>query len=142
MGLSVCPAAIVAAPVGVVWANLVQWERYFEWADVQVERREPEGPATVGAKDTSSTCMLFSHLDCKRRHTSPARPSTRPPVASNMAETSSSPQAGGVGSSKHLARKQSLQASIIPCSASSVPLKDSISKHRRQERRSGRTEHY
>ena len=48
MGLSVCPAAIVAAPVEVVWANLVQWERYAEWADVQAERIEPEGPATAG----------------------------------------------------------------------------------------------
>jgi hypothetical protein len=48
MGLTVCPAAVVAAPVEVVWENLVQWERYSEWADVQVERSEPEGPATVG----------------------------------------------------------------------------------------------
>jgi len=48
MGLTVCPAAVVAAPVEVVWGNLVQWERYSEWADVQVERSEPEGPATVG----------------------------------------------------------------------------------------------
>ncbi|MGO8947242.1 MAG: SRPBCC family protein [Ktedonobacterales bacterium] len=48
MGLTVCPTAIVAAPVEVVWENLVQWERYSEWADVQVERSEPEGPATVG----------------------------------------------------------------------------------------------
>jgi hypothetical protein len=48
MGLTVCPAAVVAAPVEVVWRNLVQWERYSEWADVQVERIEPEGPATIG----------------------------------------------------------------------------------------------
>jgi len=50
MGLTVCPAAVVAAPVEVIWGNLVQWERYCEWfsADVQVERSEPEGPATVG----------------------------------------------------------------------------------------------
>ena len=48
MGLTVCPAAVVAAPVEVVWGNLVHWERYSEWADVQVERREPEGPASVG----------------------------------------------------------------------------------------------
>ncbi len=48
MGLSVCPAAIVAAPVEVVWENLVQWEHYSEWADVHPERIEPEGPATVG----------------------------------------------------------------------------------------------
>jgi len=48
MGLTVCPAAVVAAPVEVVWGNLVQWERYCEWADVQVERSEPEGPAAIG----------------------------------------------------------------------------------------------
>jgi hypothetical protein len=48
MGLTVCPIAVVAAPVEVVWGNLVQWERYSEWADVYVERSDPEGPASVG----------------------------------------------------------------------------------------------
>jgi hypothetical protein len=48
MGLTVCPAAVVAAPVELVWENLVQWERYAEWANVQVERHEPAGPAAVG----------------------------------------------------------------------------------------------
>ena len=50
MGLTVCPAAEVAAPVEVVWENLVQWERYSEWFDrsLHAERIEPEGPATVG----------------------------------------------------------------------------------------------
>ena len=48
MGLSVCPAAVVAAPVEVVWENLTQWERYADWADVQVERLEPEGPIAGG----------------------------------------------------------------------------------------------
>ena len=48
MGLTVCPAAIVAAPVEVVWENLVHWERYAEWAGVQVERSEPAGPAATG----------------------------------------------------------------------------------------------
>jgi len=48
MGLTVCPVAVVAAPVEVVWGNLVQWERVSEWGDVHVERSEPEGPATVG----------------------------------------------------------------------------------------------
>jgi len=135
MGLTVCPAAVVAVPVEVVWGNLVQWERWPKWRnDVQVERSEPEGPATVGQtiyfaekswaapctsasrskrsipKDTSSACILLRHWDCKGKHTSPALPSTQPPAASNMAETSSSPQAGGVGSSKHVARKQSLPA--------------------------------
>lgn len=48
MSLSVCPAAVIAAPVEVVWENLVQWEHYSEWADVQVESAEPEGPAIAG----------------------------------------------------------------------------------------------
>jgi hypothetical protein len=48
MGLTVCPTAVVAAPLEVVWANLTEWERYAEWADVQVERIEPEGPLSVG----------------------------------------------------------------------------------------------
>jgi hypothetical protein len=58
MGLTVCPAAVVAVPVEVVWENLVQWERYSEWADVQVERLEPEGPTTVG-KTISFTGKAF-----------------------------------------------------------------------------------
>jgi len=48
MGFSVCPTAVVKAPVELVWANLVQWERYSDWADVHAERIEPEGAATVG----------------------------------------------------------------------------------------------
>ncbi len=48
MGLSVCPIAVVAAPVEVVWDNLTQWERYAGWAGVKVERMEPEGQASVG----------------------------------------------------------------------------------------------
>lgn len=48
MGLTVCPAAVVAAPVELVWENLVLWERYADWADVQAERLDPEGPAAVG----------------------------------------------------------------------------------------------
>jgi len=48
MSFTVCPAATVAAPVEVVWENLVHWEHYAEWADVMVERSEPEGPATAG----------------------------------------------------------------------------------------------
>ncbi len=48
MSLTVCPVATVAAPVELVWANLTQWERYSEWANVYVERMEPEGLAAVG----------------------------------------------------------------------------------------------
>jgi len=48
MSLSVCPIAVVAAPLKVVWENLTQWDRYADWADVHVERTEPEGPISVG----------------------------------------------------------------------------------------------
>jgi hypothetical protein len=50
MGLTVCPAAVVAAPVEVVWENLIHWERYSAWFDrsLRVERIEPDGPASVG----------------------------------------------------------------------------------------------
>lgn len=48
MGFTVCPAAVIAAPVQVVWANLVHWERYADWADVWIERLEPAGLITVG----------------------------------------------------------------------------------------------
>jgi hypothetical protein len=48
MGFTVCPAAAIAAPVEVVWANLVHWERYADWADVWVERLEPSNPITLG----------------------------------------------------------------------------------------------
>ena len=48
MGLTVCPAAVVAAPLELVWENLVHWERWSAWADVQAERSEPEGSATIG----------------------------------------------------------------------------------------------
>ena len=58
MGLSVCPVAVVAAPVELVWRNLVQWERYAEWADVQVERAEPDGPAAVGQTITFTGMSL------------------------------------------------------------------------------------
>ena len=47
MSLNVCPAAIVAAPVEVVW-DLIRPARLSEWADGQVDAPVPEGPAVVG----------------------------------------------------------------------------------------------
>lgn len=47
MGLSVCPAAIVAAPVEVVW-DLLRPSRLSEWADGKVEAPVPQGPTAVG----------------------------------------------------------------------------------------------
>jgi hypothetical protein len=127
MGLTVCPVAIVAAPVEVVRANLTEWERFSEWAGVPVERVEPEGSAAAGQTvhftgmgvrftfkveasippDTSSTCMFSSPWDYERNHVSPARELTRPAAAFNTSATSSSQQAGGAGSSKNLGQKPS-----------------------------------
>ncbi|HEV2659178.1 MAG TPA: SRPBCC family protein, partial [Ktedonobacteraceae bacterium] len=47
MGLSVCPAAIIAAPVEQVWP-LLQPARLSEWADGRVEGSVPEGAPFVG----------------------------------------------------------------------------------------------
>src|SRR5213594_2010374 len=45
MGLSVCPAAVVKAPVEVVWGFLAYPEKFNEWVDGRVEHIEPAGPA-------------------------------------------------------------------------------------------------
>src|SRR5690348_7855194 len=50
-----------------------------------------------------------------------------------MAETSSSPQAGGAGSSRNLAQRHLPPASMIRYDASSAPPKSNISKRRRNE---------
>ena len=48
MSLTVCPTDTVAAPVEVVWQILTQPAYYSTWADAELERIEPEGPAVVG----------------------------------------------------------------------------------------------
>ncbi len=50
MGLSVCPIAIVAAPVETVWALLDNPTRLDEWVDGRIEWIVPEGPTTPGQK--------------------------------------------------------------------------------------------
>ena len=48
MGLTVCPTAIVAAPVEVVWANLTEWERYSPWGGGV--KRNAEGGGALPSK--------------------------------------------------------------------------------------------
>jgi hypothetical protein len=48
MGLSVCPAAVVAAPVESVWELLVDPTLYDIWWDARTERIVPIGSATPG----------------------------------------------------------------------------------------------
>ena len=50
MGLSVCPSAIVAAPVETVWSLLDPLSQLGTWADAEVLRVEPEGPVAPGQR--------------------------------------------------------------------------------------------
>lgn len=48
MSVTVCPAAIVAAPVETVWELLDNPARFDEWADGKIQWIRPEGPTTPG----------------------------------------------------------------------------------------------
>jgi uncharacterized protein YndB with AHSA1/START domain len=46
--ISVCPAAVVNAPVNRVWAVRLDSEHYGQWADARFTRFDPPGPAVPG----------------------------------------------------------------------------------------------
>jgi uncharacterized protein YndB with AHSA1/START domain len=46
--ISVCPAAVVNAPVDRVWAILHDSKHYGDWADARFTRFDPPGPAVPG----------------------------------------------------------------------------------------------
>jgi hypothetical protein len=48
MGLNVCPAAIVAAPVEKIWALLTDSQCLGAWADVEIDHVDPPGPVIPG----------------------------------------------------------------------------------------------
>src|SRR5512139_149755 len=48
MGLTVCPAAVVAAPIESVWELLSEPALRDEWWDARTERVVPEGKASPG----------------------------------------------------------------------------------------------
>ncbi len=48
MGINVCPAAVVAAPVESVWEILSDTTLYEEWWEARAERIVPEGKAVPG----------------------------------------------------------------------------------------------
>ena len=48
MGFTVCPTAVVAAPVECVWELLSEPTLYDRWWDARTERIVPEGQATPG----------------------------------------------------------------------------------------------
>lgn len=67
MGLSVCPAAVVAAPVERVCALLSDPTRYDEWWDARTERIEPEGNAVPGQVVATKTSALGRTWDVTLR---------------------------------------------------------------------------
>jgi hypothetical protein len=48
MDVSVCPAAVVRAPVSTVWALLTDPQSYGAWWDIRDARVTPAGPARPG----------------------------------------------------------------------------------------------
>jgi hypothetical protein len=62
MGVSVCPADRVLAPVDLVWELLERPAGYGRFWDLSVERVAPDGPAAVGQKFVGWTRAL-----CKKR---------------------------------------------------------------------------
>ena len=60
MGLTVCPAAVVAAPVESVWELLSEPTLYDTWWDAHTERIVPEGKAAPGQ-------VLYAHTSALGR---------------------------------------------------------------------------
>ena len=58
MGVSVCPADRVHAPVGLVWELLMRPAGYGRFWDLTVERVEPDGPAAAGQRFAGWTRAL------------------------------------------------------------------------------------
>ena len=48
MGVSVCPAAVVEAPIDKVWSLLEDPKNYARWSDLHVTSITPEGKAASG----------------------------------------------------------------------------------------------
>jgi hypothetical protein len=73
MGLSVCPAAMVAAPIEMVWELVINPSRWGEWADVETVRIVPEGLASPGQMIyvTSSALGRTWHVSFKIEQVNP-----------------------------------------------------------------------
>src|SRR5258707_15157775 len=63
MSLSVCPIAIVEAPVEEVWAFLAEPANYALWWEAQTRSITPEGHARAGQKIFAQLSGLGMHWD-------------------------------------------------------------------------------
>lgn len=48
MGISVCPIAVIDAPVERVWSLVVDPAQWADWADASLEHVDPPGPTHAG----------------------------------------------------------------------------------------------
>ena len=48
MGVSVCPTAVIDAPIERVWALVADPAQWEQWADATLEYADPPGPARPG----------------------------------------------------------------------------------------------
>jgi hypothetical protein len=75
--LSVCPIAVIDAPIERVWGLLSQPSSYAQWWDAQTRAIEPEGAARAGQKIHAQTRALGTTWDvhivvenvCAAQHT-------------------------------------------------------------------------
>src|SRR5947208_870511 len=62
-GITICPSAVVAAPVESVWELLTEPTLIGEWSDMRTERIVPEGKAAPGQVLYGTTCGLGKTWD-------------------------------------------------------------------------------
>ena len=67
MGFTLCPAAVVAAPVESVWELLSEPTLYDVWWDARTERIVPEGKASPGQVLYAKTSALGRKWDVTLR---------------------------------------------------------------------------
>ena len=67
MGFTLCPEAVVAAPVESVWELLSEPTLYDEWWDACMERIVPEGKASPGQMLYAKTSALGRKWDVTLR---------------------------------------------------------------------------
>jgi hypothetical protein len=67
MGFTICPMAVVAAPVESVWELLSEPTLYDEWWDARTEHIVPEGKASPGQVIYAKTSALGRKWDVTLR---------------------------------------------------------------------------
>jgi hypothetical protein len=67
MGFTICPVAVVAAPVESVWELLWEPTLYDEWWDARTQRIMPEGKASPGQVLSAQTSALGRKWDVTLR---------------------------------------------------------------------------